>query len=262
MSIATEIERIQNAKASIKASIENKGVVVGDGTLDTYASKINEITGGGSGSDIVITNCSYLFYDDARLDYLDEILKLCNNVTSTNNMFYMCGEIENIDLSNITFNLTNCASMFTYCRKLKKLTFGNNINTSMATSLNGMFNACSLLVDLDLSKFDFTKILNTYNLFNGCSALTNLNFGVNLGKNYTNNLSNYTSYQLNLSSCTSLTHDSLMSIINNLYDLNLSYDVANGGTLYTQQLILGATNIAKLTSDELSIVTNKGWVVS
>lgn len=44
MSIATEIERIQNAKASIKKAIENKGVEVGNGKIDTYANKIEEIT--------------------------------------------------------------------------------------------------------------------------------------------------------------------------------------------------------------------------
>ena len=43
MSVASEIARLQNAKASIKTSIENKGVTVGDGTIDTYASKIDEI---------------------------------------------------------------------------------------------------------------------------------------------------------------------------------------------------------------------------
>ena len=47
MSIATEIQRLQQAKADIKTAIENKGVTVGDGTIDTFASKINEITGGG-----------------------------------------------------------------------------------------------------------------------------------------------------------------------------------------------------------------------
>lgn len=45
MSITTEIERIQNAKASIKTAIENKGVEVGEGRIDTYASKIEEIVG-------------------------------------------------------------------------------------------------------------------------------------------------------------------------------------------------------------------------
>jgi hypothetical protein len=53
-----------------------------------------------------------------------------------------------------------------------------------------------------------------------------------------------------------------MNVINNLYDLNLTYDVANGGTLYTQKLTLGSTNLAKLTADEIAIATSKGWTVS
>ena len=56
-------------------------------------------------------------------------------------------------------------------------------------------------------------------------------------------------------------NESLMNVINNLYDLNLTYDVANGGTLYRQILRLGSTNLAKLTSDEIAIATNKGWDV-
>ena len=44
MSIATEIQRLQNAKASIKTSIENKGVVVSSSdTLDDYAGYIDAI---------------------------------------------------------------------------------------------------------------------------------------------------------------------------------------------------------------------------
>ena len=49
MSVATEIQRLQQAKADIKSAIEEKGVTVGDGTIDTYAEKIGEISGGGSG---------------------------------------------------------------------------------------------------------------------------------------------------------------------------------------------------------------------
>jgi hypothetical protein len=47
MSIAQEIQRLQSAKANIKSAIEQKGVTVGDGTIDTYAAKIGEISGGG-----------------------------------------------------------------------------------------------------------------------------------------------------------------------------------------------------------------------
>jgi hypothetical protein len=49
MSVATEIQRILTAKDNIKNAIENKGVTVGDGTIDTYAEKIGEIVGAAAG---------------------------------------------------------------------------------------------------------------------------------------------------------------------------------------------------------------------
>ena len=46
MSIATEITRLNNAKASIKSAIENKGVTVPSSTkLDGYASLVSSIPG-------------------------------------------------------------------------------------------------------------------------------------------------------------------------------------------------------------------------
>ena len=43
MSIATELQRIQQAKADIKAAIESKGVTVPSGlTIDGYAQIIND----------------------------------------------------------------------------------------------------------------------------------------------------------------------------------------------------------------------------
>ena len=48
MSIATEITRLQGAKASLKTSIENKGVTVPSSTkLDGYAALVDEIQAGG-----------------------------------------------------------------------------------------------------------------------------------------------------------------------------------------------------------------------
>lgn len=49
-SISSEITRLENAKASIKSAIEAKGVTVGEGLLDTYAAKINDISSGASES--------------------------------------------------------------------------------------------------------------------------------------------------------------------------------------------------------------------
>lgn len=55
MSIASEITRLQAAKADIKAAIENKGVTVPSAaTLDEFSDYIDEISGGSGG--IVITD--------------------------------------------------------------------------------------------------------------------------------------------------------------------------------------------------------------
>ena len=52
MSVATEISRLQNAKADIKTAIEAKGVTVpSSATIDSYNTYINQIqTGGGGGT--------------------------------------------------------------------------------------------------------------------------------------------------------------------------------------------------------------------
>lgn len=53
MSIASEISRLQTAKADLKTAIEGKGVTVSSGTkLDGYADLVDSIeTGGGGGGD-------------------------------------------------------------------------------------------------------------------------------------------------------------------------------------------------------------------
>lgn len=311
MSITTEIERIENAKASIKTAIENKGVTVGDGTIDTYASKIDEISGGGS-SEIEITDASYLFYYGARLNNLEEILKLCKNVTNCSYMFNYCSNLTSLDLSNFdTSNVTNMSTMFNNCSNITELDL-SNFDTSKVTTFQNMFNGCSKLTklnisnfnteknttmeymfssnkitELDLSNFKTNNLKSLHNTFNGCKDLINLNisfdgstvttvyqlfynclnlenllFSQNIGKGYTQKSNNYSNYTVDLHWSKNLTHESLMDVINKLYDLNLTYDVANGGTLYTQKLILGADNLAKLTEDEIAIVTAKGWVVS
>lgn len=49
MSIVTEALRIKTAKDNLKVAIEEKGVSVGDGTIDTYPDKVRAISAGGGG---------------------------------------------------------------------------------------------------------------------------------------------------------------------------------------------------------------------
>ena len=236
-----------------------------------------------------IKNASYMFYSCSDLTKLDVSNLDTSNVTSMSSMFSSCSTLTELDLSNFntskvtdmssmffgcrslteldlsnfnTSKVTNMASMFTSCSDLTELDV-SNFNTSNVTSMSGMFSTCSGLTELDLSNFDMSKITNNGTIFYNSTNLININSFKNLGKGYTQKSANYSNYKLDLSKNTKLTHDSLVDIITNgLYDLNLTYDVANGGTLYAQSLVLGGTNYNKLSEEEIAIATSKGWNVT
>ena len=80
-------------------------------------------------------------------------------------------------------------------------------------------------------------------LFPSTTTLTDLSIG-----------SLYANKGVILSGCTNLTVTSLVNVLNALPD--------NTGTSYSQTCKLGATNLAKLTAEQIAIGTNKGWAVT
>ena len=108
----------------------------------------------------------------------------------------------------------------------------------------------------EIKKINFRKVINVSSLFISSYELTILGGFENLGEGYLTTASaNNALYTLDLSYCTKLTHDSLMNVINDLYD------IASKGVA-TQQLVLGSENLAKLTAEEIQIATDKGFSVS
>lgn len=70
MSIATEISRIQQAKADIKSAIEAKGVTVpSSALLDTYDDYVSQISGGGGGNPTAEDNDVILIDYDGTIRY-------------------------------------------------------------------------------------------------------------------------------------------------------------------------------------------------
>ena len=209
-----------------------------------------------------VTNMSSMFSYCLALGTLDVSDFNTGAVTNMQQMFYLCSELKNLDLSTInTQNVTTMANMFAQCTGLETINV-SGFNTSKVTDMSQMFASVgtddNTLIDLDLSSFDMSKVKNIKDMFGYITSLVNFKSFRNLGKGYTQKTSNYASYKLDLSKSTNLTHDSLMSVINNLYDLKTAY----GSSTYKQQLILGSENLAKLTSDEIAIATNKNWNVS
>lgn len=211
------------------------------------------------------TDCYNMFYG-VYLPSLDLSSIIFENIVDATGMFGNV-KINNLILPNLKVN--NASQMF---YQFIEYTYDDTVpfnNTLDISSLD--FSKCtnissfirySKFAKVLHSNFDCSKVINVSNFVTNQTVIEYLCPLFNLGKGYTQKTSNYNNYKLDLSSCVNLTHDSLVGIINGLYDLNLTYDVANGGTLYTQQLVLGSTNLAKLTEDEIAIGTNKGWVIS
>ena len=183
--------------------------------------------------------------------------------------------IKSISLKNLDANLTgffmglsslteipyfecNSGYMQNFCSGCSSLIEFPSINTSRNSSFYNFFAGCKALKTI--RKINMRNAILLGNFALQSTELENIEGFENLGKAFTKKEANF--YGLDLSNSTKLTHDSLMNVINNLYDLNLTYNVASGGTLYTQSLQIGETNIAKLTAEEIAIATSKGFNVS
>ena len=201
-----------------------------------------------------VTNMTYAF--NACENLTEFPLLDMSNVTITTYMFNNCKKLEKIPLLNIS-NVTEASYMFSGCSSLIEIP---QLNTSNIITAASMFSVCSNLITIPC--LDFGNVQNINSLLYNCKQLINFGGFKDLGKSYINATVNYGPQKLSLAQSTLLTHESLMNVINNLYDLNLTYNVANGGTLHTQSLQLGSTNLAKLTPEEIAIATAKGWTVS
>lgn len=114
-----------------------------------------------------------------------------------------------------------------------------SIDLRAATRTSNIFGYMNRLEIIDELKVAETTPFQ--NCFNSCTNLKEIRFTGTIGQN-----------GLNFTSCTLLSHDSLMSIINALK--NYSQDTSE-----TWTVTLGADNLAKLTDDEKKMATNKGW---
>ena len=210
-----------------------------------------------------VTTMAGVFHSCENVEVLDVSKWDTSKATKMNEMFYGCKKITVLDVSNFnTAQVTDMKQMFRDLYEVEELNVKNFI-TDNVTDVGFLFDDARKITELDLSNWNLEKVNYCTNMFEHNSQLETIRSFKNLGKGFTAKTTNNGIYKLNLSDSNQLSHDSLVDIIvNGLYDLNLTYDVANGGTLYTQQLILGSTNLAKLTAEEIAIATNKGWTVS
>lgn len=211
-----------------------------------------------------VTDMNHMFWYCRTLTSLDLSSFDTSNVTNMNHMFWNCWNMVEVDVSSFdTSNVTNMYNMFNGCWDLTSLDL-SHFDTGNVTDMYGMFNGCKSLTSLNVSNFDISKISTMSYMFQGCEKLTELDlssFDVGNVSYFTNTFaecSALTHFQapkninrtIAFGDCPNLTHDSLMSIINNLAIVTVN-----------RTLGLGETNLAKLSEEEIAIATNKGWTV-
>ena len=199
-----------------------------------------------------VTNMSNMFYGCGSLTIIPQLDT--SSVTNMSDMFCNCTSLATIPQID-TSSVINMNNMFSNCIHLTTIP---QLNTSNVTNMSYMFSGCARLATIP--QLDGEKLTSVAYIFNNCKSLENFNGIINLGQAYlTTQSANYSNYRLVLSNSTKLTEQSIINILNNLYDIKTKGCNA-------QQVVLGSTNLAKLTSEEgqtaLTNATAKGWTIS
>lgn len=216
-------QRLLELNANLAEMLTSKGVTAtADETTTSLINKVADIT---SGDDSVLRG---LIQRD-----LTEII-IPDGVTSIGNYaFANCEKLTRIILPDSITSVGPQA--FENCKKLEYVKLSNNTrNIGFAT-----FRYCR-----NLSKINLPNSLTSINTnsFYSCVSLLE----VEIEKDFNCN-------NLNLSESTLYTRETIVSWLNALAD-------RTGQTAY--KLTIGATNLAKLTEEDILIATNKNWTLA
>ena len=233
-----------------------------------------------------VTDMNYMFYGLKSLVKLDVSNWNVSNVTNMNSLFGECSSLTSLDVSN--WNVSNVTGMYWMlggCSSLTSLDL-SNWNVSNVNNISNMFYDCSSLTSLklfDISKL--TRITDIYKLFEGCkklievdlSGLDTSNFKYKydsnnyepLGTFYNcvslericpdekiNENPNYAVFKglkdnVNLSSCSKMSLNSVYAIINSMTNITTSKTLKLNYVIYD-----------KLSPEWIKKATDKGWSVT
>lgn len=259
MSIATEITRIETAKANIKTAIENKGVTVGDGRIDTYAEKIGEIPGVEEGYkqgyeigfedgfNSAPPNLLQYIYSPPRFEggvFPENLRDVTFNfpfiITYTGSNHF-----NNTNLTGITIIAENATKvqlyyMFTNNKSLKYIDLskcGNGV-VNVVNEANNGFWGCNQLENV-IGILDFSNATRTNTVFSGCSALKEVRIAPQSIK-----------LNFHFNNSPNLSPETIQSIIDGLADLT-------GQT--AQTITWHSAVFARMTDEQITQIVNKNW---
>ena len=187
-----------------------------------------------------VNNMERMFYNSNRLESLNVSNFNTAKVTDMSGMFHGIKPTE-LDLSSFdTSQVTNMSGMFGWCSNIVSLNL-SSFNTSQVTDMSGMFGWCLNLKSLNISNWNMSKVTNVHQMFDATSLIETI---VCDGLQLPDIDLSY----ISLNSCSKLTVESLVGLLNALPQSTHNYSFK-----------IGQTNIDKLSEGQKSIATNKGW---
>ena len=204
-----------------------------------------------------VTNMQSMFGGCEKVQSLDISKFNTSKVTTMNKMFHHCYSLTELDVSNWdTSNVNSLGLMFSGSdstkMKLTKIVGIESLNTSNVTDFSAVFNDCSYLTRLDLSKWDFSKGLYYGNMMEGALSLVILDLG-----NFIVAEDKGTTYQYFLTEASKLKYVRC----NNLDAISFLIDWLPTRTTDDIGIMLTNVSLDTIPSDVTDALTAKNWTV-
>ena len=190
-----------------------------------------------------VSTMERMFYGCSALKTIPQLVT--SNVSNMSRIFSDCTSLTSIPLLE-TKNVNNMSGMFASCSTLKTIP---QLNTSNVTTLGDFFYSCPSLTSIPLLDTSNVKDISRFFGYSLVSTLTELGGFKNLKIDWND------TYGLNR--LPNLTYQSVMNVINNLYDFR-----GNGDTSTTRTIKFNSKSLALLSDDDKAIATAKGWVLT
>lgn len=258
---AEYLTQLQTDKATLVTNLVAKGVdATNDETFTTLVPKVANIQGGVDINDYFNKNIIGGAYDNPGWTQNIKKWRSPLYVAEGTNTAYMFRDFpfDETVLPEVIFpsNEVNLYQMFYNAKKLKEIPW--LINITAKEYMPNAFADCKSL--LTLNKINCEKVTNISGVFEGSSNLTNFGGFENIGKAFSTTMGeNDIYYRIKMDNSSKWTEQSLINTLNGLYDIKTK-------GCKPQQVVLGSTNLAKLTSEEgqqaLSNSQAKGWSIS
>ena len=289
--LVQNVAKVKSAHDALSASIEAKGVSVPAGTkLTGMPALVDQIQTGGEltpntskvtlhadnsthidVNKIIVADTSQMtdfeafFAEDKQLTSVSFPENFAPNAINMNSFFYQCNAIKNINIpKNFAPNATKFVNFCYNCNNLTSFEYAEDFGQK-AEEVSRFFQNCHKLPSVIIPP-NFANAKYVSDICGNCRELTSVTFPSNFGHNvvaawnfiylfnYCDKLTEiYGDLALSVDFAVEnnqVSHDSLIRVLNSIPTLT-----------ETKSLMLGSTNLAKLSDTEKQIATDKGWTL-